>query len=112
MSTTHMTHAPELTIAQRMEALRMANMIRSYRSQLKRDVKAGRKMIVNLLLSPPDEIEAMKIFDLLLAVPKVGRVKANHLLKVCRISSSKTIGGMSERQREELIRVLQKIGCR
>ena len=36
---------------------------------------------------------------MLLAVPKYGRVKVNKMLLTCRISPSKTIGGLSERQR-------------
>ena len=40
---------------------------------------------------------------MILAVPKYGRVKANKILNQCRISPSKTIGGLSERQRAELV---------
>ena len=34
---------------------------------------------------------------------KLGRVKAARFLNQCRISQSKTVGGLSERQRAELI---------
>ena len=40
---------------------------------------------------------------MLLAVPKYGRVKVNKVLVQCRISPSKTIGGLSQRQRTELV---------
>ena len=40
---------------------------------------------------------------MLMAVPKFGRVKAARLLNTCRISQSKTVGGLSDRQRQELI---------
>ena len=36
---------------------------------------------------------------MLMAVPKFGRVKAARLLNQCRISQSKTVGGLSDRQR-------------
>jgi hypothetical protein len=36
-------------------------------------------------------------------VPKYGRVKVNKLLIQCRISPSKTLGGLSPRQRHELV---------
>ena len=49
-----------------------------------------------------------KVFDMLLAVPKYGRVKTNRILNQCRISPSKTIGGLSERQRAELISQLRR----
>jgi hypothetical protein len=61
-----------------------------------------------LLLDPPEYIETAKVFDMLLAVPKYGRVKVNKVLTQCRISPSKTIGGLSERQRDELVRLLRR----
>ena len=75
---------------------------------LKRDLKAGRQPIHELLLDPPEYLETAKVFDLLLAVPKYGRVKVNKILTTCRISPSKTIGGMSERQRAELVELLRR----
>jgi hypothetical protein len=94
--------APERSLNQRMDALGKANDIRSKRARLKRDLKAGRQSINALLLDPPDYVETAKVCDMLLAVPKYGRVKVNKILVHCRISPSKTIGGLSERQRKEL----------
>ena len=84
-----------------MDALNRANEIRALRAQLKRDLKAGRVPIGALLLDPPAYLETAKIFDMLLAVPKYGRVKATKILNSCRVSPSKTFGGLSERQRAE-----------
>ncbi len=95
--------APERSLTQRMEALARANDVRTQRAQLKRDLKAGRRRIDGLLGEPPAYLETAKVFDLLLAVPKYGRVKVNRILTQCRISPSKTIGGLSERQRTELV---------
>ena len=100
--------APERSLVQRMEALERANQIRTRRAQLKRDLKAGRASIHDLLLEPPEFVETAKVFDMLLAVPKYGRVKVNKVLVNCRISPSKTIGGLSERQRAELISQLRR----
>jgi hypothetical protein len=99
---------PERSLVQRMDALQRANQIRTRRAQLKRDLKAGRQSIHNLLLDPPEYVETAKVFDMLLAVPKYGRVKANKVLTQCRISPSKTIGGLSERQRSELVTLLRR----
>jgi hypothetical protein len=99
---------PERSLNQRMDALQRANQIRSRRAQLKRDLKAGRITIDRLLADPPDYVLTAKVFDMLLAVPKYGRVKANKLLVQCRISPSKTIGGLSERQRTELVALLRR----
>ena len=102
------TGAPERSLVQRMDALARANEIRTRRAQLKRDLKAGRKSIHGLLLDPPTYVETAKVFDMLLAVPKYGRVKVNKVLTQCRISPSKTIGGLSERQRSELVAQLRR----
>ncbi len=91
-----------------MEALERANAIRSERARLKKDLKAGRVHVRGLLLEPPEYLATAKVFDLLLAVPKYGRVKANRILAQCRISPSKTIGGLSERQRGELVSLLRR----
>ncbi|MBA2256632.1 MAG: hypothetical protein H0W05_05410 [Thermoleophilaceae bacterium] len=95
--------APERSLTQRMDALQRANDVRTRRAQLKRDLKGGRTQIHGLLLDPPEYLQTCKVFDLLLAVPKYGRVKVNRMLTQCRISPSKTIGGLSERQRNELV---------
>lgn len=100
---TQESSAPERSLDQRMDALGKANRIRSFRARLKKDVKAGRVSALTLIAQPPEEIETMKVFDLVLATPKHGRVKTNKVLQQCRISPSKTIGGISDRQRDELI---------
>ena len=100
--------APERSLGQRMEALKRANDIRSARAKLKKDLKAGKASIHALLLDPPEYVQTAKVFDMLLAVPKYGRVKTNRILNQCRISPSKTIGGLSERQRAELVGQLRR----
>ena len=95
--------APARSLDQRMDALRRANEIRVRRAQLKKDLKDGRVQVEEVLRRPPDFVETAKVFDMLMAVPKFGRVKAARFLNQCRISQSKTVGGLSERQRTELI---------
>jgi hypothetical protein len=51
-------------------------------------------------------MQTAKVADLLLALPKYGPVKVNKLLSRCRIAPSKTIGGLSQRQRNELAALL------
>ena len=102
--------APERSLAQRMEALQRANDVRSCRAQLKRDLKSGRKQVTGLIEDPPAYLRTAKVFDLLLATPKYGRVKVNKLLSQCQISPSKTVGGLSDRQRGELVRLIWRRG--
>ena len=102
------THAPLRSLDQRMDALKRANDVRVRRAKLKKDLKAGRVSIHVLLLDPPEYVLTAKVFDMLLAVPKYGRVKVNKVLQQCRISPSKTIGGLSQRQRSELVGQLRR----
>ena len=99
---------PERNLDQRLDALRAANEVRVLRAQLKRDLKAGRVSIGPLLLGPPPYVETARVFDMVLALPKYGRVKATKILQSCQVSPSKTFGGLTERQRAELAERLHR----
>lgn len=99
---------PPQSLEQRRKALVRANDIRSKRAQLKRDLHAGRVSVHDILLEPPEWADTMKVFDVLLAVPKYGRVKVNKIMQLCRASPSKTLGGMTHRQRTELASMLRR----
>ena len=94
---------PERSHQQRLEALKRANGIRSERARLKERLRNGELAIIEVLGDPPEFVHTAKVFDLLLAVPKYGRVKANKLLERCRVSPSKTVNGLTPRQRKELL---------
>lgn len=98
----------ERSLAQRQDALERANIVRARRAVLKKDLKAGRVQLVDLVRQPPGFIDTMKLFDLILATPKYGRVKVNKVLAQCRCSPSKTVGGLSERQRDEIAKLLRR----
>jgi hypothetical protein len=100
--------APVRSLDQRMEALKRANDIRVKRAQLKKDLKAGTVSIEQILGAPPEYVSTAKVFDILMAVPKFGRVKATRYLNQARISQSKTVGGLSDRQRHELIALFNR----
>jgi hypothetical protein len=96
-------HAPLRSLDQRMDALKRANDVRVKRAKLKKDLKEGTVKIEKILSNPPEYVSTAKVIDILMAVPKFGRVKAARFLNTCRISQSKTVGGLSDRQRTELI---------
>jgi hypothetical protein len=101
--------APLRSLDQRMEALKRANDIRVKRAKLKKDLKDGRVRIDTILRNPPEYVETAKVFDILMAVPKFGRVKAARFLNQARISQAKTVGGLSERQRAELVGLFNRV---
>jgi hypothetical protein len=94
---------PARTVDQRLDALRKANEIRAGRSQLKKDLAAGKVQIVDILARPPAFAETERVSVLLLAVPRYGSARVSRLLGKARISDSKRLAGLSERQRAELI---------
>ena len=100
------SQTPERTQNQRMEALRRANDIRSERARLKEGLRTGEMAIVDILADPPACVHTAKVMDLLLAVPKYGRVKANKVLERCRISPARTVNGLTPRQRKELLEMM------
>jgi len=83
-----------------------ANQVRSARAKLKQDLRAGKVRLEQILTTPADYLANAEVFDLLVAVPKIGPVKAGRLLSIAGISSSKTVVQLSERQRARLIELL------
>jgi len=91
-----------------MIALRQANQVRGRRAKLKQDLREGTVQLGQILSTGADYLGTAEVFDLLVAVPKIGPVKANHLLTIARISPSKTVGALSGRQRARLIELLNR----
>jgi hypothetical protein len=92
----------------RMNALRQANQVRGLRAKLKQDLREGTVRLEQILATGADYLASAEVFDLLVAVPKIGPVKAAHLLTIARISPSKTVAGLSARQRTRLIELLSR----
>jgi hypothetical protein len=89
-----------------MIALGHANQVRSERAKLKQDLREGKVRLEQILATRPGYLASAEILDLLLAVPKIGPAKARRLLSIARISPSKTVVQLSERQRACLIELL------
>lgn len=105
--TTMLTPAtPPRTYEQRMTALGRAQMIRIYRAQLKREIRAGRLDVVDLLGDPL--CDTMKVGDALIAKRSIGKVKRNKLLNKLGISPGRSFGGLTERQSDGLIELLRR----
>lgn len=102
MSVAVRSPAWERSREQRMEALVRANRVRTARADLKRLVRQGSLAVDVLLFEPPDCLLTAKVLDLLVCVPGIGIVKARRILRAHRISETKTVGGLSDRQRHEL----------
>lgn len=104
MTTTHAGPAPVLrrSLDQRLQALALANDIRIRRANFKRSQPTAAQ-VADLLAEPPWWAASMKALDLLKVVPTVGPKKARQMLRSCLASESKTVAGVSDRQRRALI---------
>lgn len=102
MGTVAMAGPPARSLDQRLQALKRGNAVRAYRADLKAKLKAGDRDVIVLIVDPPGQIATMRVFDLLLAVPKFGTVRVGRLLRDVEVSPSKTLGGLSDRQRRQL----------
>ena len=93
---------------QKMVALSEANRIRAARATIKRrwkriDPRAARREMCEWIQSPPPDLVTWRVETALMALPYVGRVKVRRWLLESGVPLSKTLGGMSERQRAELV---------
>jgi hypothetical protein len=59
-----------------------------------------------LIVNPPEFAASAKVVDLLVSLPKIGQVKAHRILGHARIAPTKTLGGLSSRQRGELLNLI------
>ena len=105
-----LSQVPARTEAQRKAALEKANQIRSYRAKLKRDLHDRQRTPAALIRQTPPLCETMKVYTLLTATPRIGQKKALAILTAAQVSPSKTLGGLSPRQRDALIRLLGSRG--
>jgi len=94
------------SLESRMTVLGPANQVRSARAKLKQDLREGKVHLEQILATPPGYLASAEIFDLLVAVPKIGPAKAGRLLSIAGISPSKRVVELSERQRARLIELL------
>jgi len=104
-----MTAVTPAQIHQRDTALVRANAIRLARSQLKRDLKAGRADPVEILIEPPEFARAMPVWDLLLALPAIGLHRGRRLLREAKrdeqwpeLSMQTRLSSLTPRQRASL----------
>ena len=85
---------------QHLQALERANQVRLARAELKRSVAAGTQTAADIVLACPPEAEGMAIADLLMSQKRWGRTRCRKFLAAIPLSENKTIGSMTDRQRQ------------
>ena len=87
---------------QHMRALQQANRVRLARAELKRQVTDGETSVADVVLECPWEAESMAIADLLMSQHRWGHTRCRRFLASIPMSETKTIGSMTDRQRQAL----------
>jgi hypothetical protein len=87
---------------QHMRALERANRVRLARAELKRQVADRETSAADVVLECPWEAESMTISDLLMSQHRWGHTRCRRFLASIPMSETKTIGSMTDRQRQAL----------
>lgn len=93
---------------QHLRALARANEVRLARAELKRRIHDGELTVARVVLDAPEEADTMTVADLLTSQRRWGVTRCRKLLQSIPMSESKTVGSMTERQRDAVARAL---GC-
>jgi hypothetical protein len=88
---------------QHMTALAQANRVRLARAELKRAIADETETVADVIDRVPWEAASMTIFDLLISQHRWGRTRARRFLASIPMSESKTLEGMTDRQRTALV---------
>jgi hypothetical protein len=91
---------------QYMRALERANKVRLARAELKRRVATGEIDVAQVLLECPWEATNMAVADLLVSQRRWGQTRCRKFLAQLQISEKKTIGSLTDRQRQTLAAML------
>jgi hypothetical protein len=98
-------HDAPATIApapQHMQALQRANEVRLARAELKRRVAEGDISAGEVILTSPWEVASMTIGELLVSQHRWGSTRCRKFLGEIGMPETKTVGSMTERQRNVL----------
>jgi hypothetical protein len=94
------------TDPQYMRALERANKVRLARAELKRGVAMGEVDVADVILHCPWEASSMAVADLLMSQRRWGQTRCRKFLAQIPMSEKKTVGSMTERQRNTLAALL------
>ncbi len=96
---------------QYMRALERANKVRLARADLKRRISTGEIDVTDVLIDCPWEADSMAVADLLLSQRRWGQTRCRKFLAQLPMSEKKTIGSLTDRQRQTLVAMLRGAGA-
>ncbi|MCY3786978.1 MAG: integration host factor, actinobacterial type [bacterium] len=96
---------PQLSDAQRQEALAKAAAVRRRRAELKDRLKIGDLTLADVLdmAADDDVVGGTKVLAVLESMPRIGKVTARRLMEELDISETRRLRGLGVKQREALL---------
>lgn len=91
---------------QHMRALERANQVRLARAALKRKIATEEVGVAEVILDCPWEAHSMAVADLLMSQRRWGSTRCRRFLAQIPMSEKKTVGSMTDRQRQTLASML------
>lgn len=92
---------------QHLSALDRANQVRLGRAELKREVASGERSAADVILEPPEVVASMTVADLLMSQHRWGRRRTRSALAAVMVPELKSLGSLTDRQREVLAAFLR-----
>lgn len=98
---------PQLSAEERSKALAKAQQIRSQRMEVRKQLKAGKLSLADVLNNPENEVYAkMRVKYLLESLPQVGKITAAKLMEEIGIDEARRVQGLGSRQKAQLLEKL------
>lgn len=94
---------PPLTGEKRAEALAKAGEARRARAELKASLRTGGTDLPTVLDSTDPVVVKTRVVQILTALPKIGKVRAEAIMTDLDIAPGRKIGGLGPRQRDALL---------
>ena len=91
---------------QHLRALHRANEVRLARAELKRRIATGEITAGDVILESPWEAASMSVSDLLMSQRRWGHQRCCKVLAQIPVSETKTVGSLTDRQRQALAELL------
>ena len=97
---------PKLSTDERAQALVKAQEMRTKRMELRKELKAGKIALTEVLKRDDEIVSRMKVKYLLESLPNIGKITANAIMEEVGINESRRIQGLGKRQKAMLLEKL------
>lgn len=97
---------PYLSTEERATALKKAQEMRSQRTSLRKELKAGTITLADVLQRDDEIVTRMKVKYLLESLPNVGKITAASIMEEVGIKESRRVQGLGKRQVAKLLEKL------